>query len=103
MPKLTDIELLNTVLALELSDNESRAFESMQDDLLKGNRAFLSRSQRRWAESRLESRDDFVPEPKNIFSGMSPERQAEEKERAAAVVLPWEREGYTPPKPIGKR
>lgn len=99
MVKMTDTELLGEVLSLEeLSDDEHRAFEDMQEGILKGKRSFLTPKQRAWVESRLE-RDDFVPEPKNLFSSLSPERQQAERKRAAAVVLPWEREDYVSPKP----
>lgn len=41
----------------------------------------------------LDARKRHAPDekPANLFSSLSPERQREQRERAAAVKLPWEK------------
>lgn len=104
MAELNDIALLNEVLlSEELTDYEHKAFEDMQQALVKGRRAFLTPKQRAWAESRVLGGEEYVEDAENLFSKMDPKKQRQERERAAAVVLPWERVGYVPPKPPGRR
>lgn len=96
MPKtLSDRELLD-----ELVDNHNKrlgerareAFTRWQSDGLglPGQRRF-SPPQLKWLRNVGETLGVQGAPSENIFSALSPERQAEMKANAAKVVFPWER------------
>lgn len=43
-----------------------------------------------WHAADLRQRPSIDEKPKNLFSSMSPEKQAEQRARAAKIKLPWE-------------
>lgn len=98
---MKDKALLDRVLALEekLTGRQLAAFEEMRES---GHH--LSDKQRLWIEQVLAIHDEtYASPPVNTFSSLSPEKQKEQRKKAAKVQLPWERKGYKKPvKPPGK-
>jgi hypothetical protein len=103
MSNTTDADLLRRVLDRDteicetdndraLYVNEREAFISM---LTQVERYELTAKQRSWLEAaavRLGVLD--VAPAANVFSSLPPAEQQRHKERAASVVLPWERPGF---------
>lgn len=101
---LSDHELLARILEVDdlaerLCSREREAFESMRDQNYP-----LTQKQLDWIRSKGEQLGIQTAPARNSFSALTPEKQAEHRERAAAVKLPWERgEATLPKKPPGKK
>lgn len=78
--------------ARSLSAKEREAFESMMRQL---DRREFSPKQRAWVQAAAVRLGvlDCAPAA-NVFSSLPPAEQRAHKQRAASVVLPWERPGY---------
>lgn len=88
---VSDIDVLDEILADgRLDEDERAAFQSMLESLTEGRHLCLSHKQRAWVLA-VKSRFELGAEPsENLFSAMSEQKKAEERERAAKVLLPWE-------------
>jgi hypothetical protein len=85
-------ELLARVLVLDeaqecLTPEARRAFRQWQDE----ERTSLSPKQEHWLRGVAERLGIEAAPSENLFSQLSPKRQAEQRKAAERVVLPWER------------
>lgn len=87
---LTDVKLLE-LLCQEptLSKLGEKAQEAFPEWLEQGRD--LSPKMRLWIRRAAESLNVQVAPNENLFSALTPARQAEQRARAAKVKLPWER------------
>jgi hypothetical protein len=87
---LTDDELLEQLLGPDyidrLSPTAREAFTGWRD----GER-HLSEKMQKWLRGEAERVGLQTAPSENIFSALSPARQAEQRARAAKVKLPWEK------------
>lgn len=94
MAEKSELELLDEILENhqdELDEESVEAFSEWQHNLRSGKRRVLTPKQRQWLMDRAEHFEMTDAAPANLFSSLSPERQAEQRARAAAVKLPWEK------------
>lgn len=79
---------------LHFSDWERNFVKSVRqqfDDSLNFSQAQRDKIEELWREIDLKKRSGPTSnKPENLFSKLSPERQAEQRARAARVKLPWE-------------
>ena len=89
---LSDAKLLELLCAEpHFSKLGSKAAKAFPEWLERGRE--LTPPMRRWLRNTAESLNIQVAPSENLFSQLSPERQAEQRERAArfAPKLPWEK------------
>ena len=87
---MTDAELLIALLALDrLTDGEREAFVGMQRVVERQHT--LTSKQLAWIRGAAERYGIQTAPSENIFSAMSPARQAEQRKAAEGVKLPWEK------------
>ena len=86
--QLTDRELLDLLCEephfSKLGKKAQKAFPEWKERTLTG-------PMRRWLRADADRLGIQVAPSENLFSNLSPERQAEQRARAAKVRLPWEK------------
>lgn len=87
---MTDEELLAKMLddpdlRERVGEHAATAFDSIRA------RGIVSEKQRAWIRGAAERLGIATAPSENLFSKLSPERQREQRERAAKVRLPWEK------------
>lgn len=80
-----DVELLRTVLANRLEDEQHEAFSSMLEELVEGRRERLSGKQRSWVRDVLE---EHIPQYENLVSSGKVPRGREVETPPALRNLP---------------
>jgi hypothetical protein len=90
--KLLDQMLDETEWREKLSDAQLEAFEQIRARASKASVFVLTEKQSKWVLG-VSARIGLIgAEPsENLFSRLTPERQAEQRARAAKVKLPWEK------------
>lgn len=89
----SELEILDELLENhedKLDDESVEAFSEWRYLLSTGKRKSLTPKQRQWLMDRAERLEVTSPETANLFSSLSPERQAEQRAKAAKI-LPWEK------------
>ncbi len=91
---MTDQELLEELLFGGDHDLPPTAREAFTEWYSQGlaARGLLSKKQIMWLRGHGERKGLVGPQTENLFSALKPAEQARQKARAAAVLLPWERE-----------
>jgi hypothetical protein len=86
---MTDLELAQAILEQHgdrITGAATRAFRQWIE-----RETVLTEKQQKWLYGVAERCGLIVAPAENIFSSMSPEKQAEQRARAAKVKLPWEK------------
>lgn len=72
------------------SDWEKKFIKSLGDQQPVFTPAQRAKLEQIWHDVELRKRPELDEKPANLFSSMSPEKQAAQRARAAKVKLPWE-------------
>lgn len=90
--KLLDQMLDETEWREKLSDAQLEAFEEIRERASRASVFVLTEKQSKWVFGVAARIGLIGAEPgENLFSALTPERQAEQRARAAKIRLPWEK------------
>ena len=90
--KLLDQMLDETEWRDKLCDTQIEAFENIRERASRASVFMLTEKQSKWVLGVAARIGLIGSEPgENLFSALTPERQAKQRARAAKVKLPWEK------------